>query len=692
MGRMKQFSFTKLTLLWFIVSLLTPVGATCLSQILSWQPTKGPYGAYGRCIGTNLRGHLYVGTDAGLYTSTNNGSNWKLEEMIGLQAEIASVFTLPGGVILVGTRGQGIFRSTNDGATWSNVWLSNRNSAMSFAKADTSLIFLGSYQDGLYRTSDEGRTWAKAGLGSNSAIGLTYTSQRVLLAASDSGVFRSTDKGETWSFILLGAEVQSIAQAPNEILFATTFGLGIFRSTDQGISWDKLKSGVSPEYFGAVGVDSTGRIFVAAQDGIIYSTDSGDSWSRLPSYQDTDVQLTVYFHPNGSIFVGAFHGVFRSTDGGKNWSQCNEGLLNTSVDFITSDKFNTVFAIVRGRGLFRSRNCGDSWEQLSDAIVWGLTTSPDGDVYVGASPWPMNEIWRTSDGGDHWEKKAAVQNFYFAGVTVGYRGEVYATDLEGRIFMSGDGGTSWKQIRNSTNYYDVAALRVTSKGHLFLASKSEGIFRSTNEGKEWEHLFVGLPTGRAMDLVIDPLGTIYAVHEKGFYRSVDDGNHWDLINGQMVYCEKLALNNNQDIFLTWSGRVFRSTDGGVHWVTEAPLDWVISMTVTPSGYIFAGTIDQGVYKTASTTATLPVRQQVLQNFPNPFNSSTTLRFDLASPTFVDLSIFNTLGQKVETIVGKVIPAGRYFYQWDARNLSSGAYFARFITPGSVSTKKLLLLK
>jgi photosystem II stability/assembly factor-like uncharacterized protein len=612
--------------------------------------------------------------------------------MIGRSPSISSVFRMPGGIILVGTYDDGVFRSTDDGLTWSRIWISQRNNAWSFARVDSTLVFLGAYQDGVYRSTDGGKNWTKAGLGSNSALCVLYTSGRVLLTASDSGIFRSTDQGYTWSYFSTGGNVRSIVQAPNGTVFASEFG-GILRSTDQGNTWSATNTSGFHQYFETATVDSSGRIFVAAgQSGIIYTTNNGDSWKSYPFFQWTDTEISAFAHPNGSFFAGSFRGVHRSTDGGTSWRQCNYGLGNTNIYFITSDNSNTVFALAQEYGLFRTKNYGQSWDQLADGNAWGLATSPAGDVYVGVSLDINNEIWRTSDGGDHWDKKAWVRHWEIAGLTIGYNGTIYATEWNGEIYKSTDGGATWKRIRSSPGYGDVNALRVNSKGYLFLASQSGGIYRSTNDGGEWQLLSGGLPTGRVTNIAIDPLGTIVITHERGIYRSVDDGDHWELLSNRLTNCDKIALNSNQELFVTQNGNFYRSTNGGVTWTYEAPIGYVLSMTVTPSGYVFVGTNMQGVYRTALPTATPPVTDQFLSNYPNPFNSSTTLRFDLSNQSFVNLSIVNLLGQKIETIVDDVIPAGRYVYLWNARNLSSGIYVARIVTPGNVSSRKLMLLK
>ncbi|WP_456429185.1 DUF5074 domain-containing protein [Rhodocaloribacter sp.] len=80
------------------------------------------------------------------------------------------------------------------------------------------------------------------------------------------------------------------------------------------------------------------------------------------------------------------------------------------------------------------------------------------------------------------------------------------------------------------------------------------------------------------------------------------------------------------------------------------------------------------------------------NYPNPFNPSTTLPFELARAGRVSLKIFNLLGEEVATLVDATLPAGRHTATWRASGLPSGLYLARLRAGASVQTRALTLLK
>ena len=81
-----------------------------------------------------------------------------------------------------------------------------------------------------------------------------------------------------------------------------------------------------------------------------------------------------------------------------------------------------------------------------------------------------------------------------------------------------------------------------------------------------------------------------------------------------------------------------------------------------------------------------------QNYPNPFNPSTEISFDLPTASHVELTVFNILGQKVETLVDSEREAGSYTVTWDASPYSSGVYFYRISAKDFTETKKMLMLK
>jgi hypothetical protein len=83
---------------------------------------------------------------------------------------------------------------------------------------------------------------------------------------------------------------------------------------------------------------------------------------------------------------------------------------------------------------------------------------------------------------------------------------------------------------------------------------------------------------------------------------------------------------------------------------------------------------------------------LFHNYPNPFNPSTIISFNIPSRSLVSLKILDLLGREVETIVSEELPAGNYSRQWNAKDFSGGVYFYRLQAGSFIKTKKLILLK
>jgi hypothetical protein len=89
---------------------------------------------------------------------------------------------------------------------------------------------------------------------------------------------------------------------------------------------------------------------------------------------------------------------------------------------------------------------------------------------------------------------------------------------------------------------------------------------------------------------------------------------------------------------------------------------------------------------------LPTSYTLSQNFPNPFNPVTTIKFDIAKPCQVKIVIYDILGKKIDTLLNDRLNTGRYSLQWNGTNQASGIYIYKLMTKDFVKVKKMLLLK
>ncbi|MBE0571498.1 MAG: T9SS type A sorting domain-containing protein [Ignavibacteriaceae bacterium] len=88
----------------------------------------------------------------------------------------------------------------------------------------------------------------------------------------------------------------------------------------------------------------------------------------------------------------------------------------------------------------------------------------------------------------------------------------------------------------------------------------------------------------------------------------------------------------------------------------------------------------------------PITYSLEQNFPNPFNPTTTIKFAVTKESNVNLSVYNILGELVSTLVNEQLKTGYHQYEFDASNLASGVYLCRIIAGDFVETRKMVLLR
>jgi hypothetical protein len=88
----------------------------------------------------------------------------------------------------------------------------------------------------------------------------------------------------------------------------------------------------------------------------------------------------------------------------------------------------------------------------------------------------------------------------------------------------------------------------------------------------------------------------------------------------------------------------------------------------------------------------PKEFALYQNYPNPFNPTTTIKFALPEKANVELSVYNSLGEKVADVFSGELGEGYHEVEFSASNLSSGIYFYRLESEKFVNVKKMIILK
>jgi len=133
-------------------------------------------------------------------------------------------------------------------------------------------------------------------------------------------------------------------------------------------------------------------------------------------------------------------------------------------------------------------------------------------------------------------------------------------------------------------------------------------------------------------------------------------------------------------------------------------------TTQSNGYIYSDVVNQtGIYiyrlkqvdldgtfeysnEIIANVIALPGQYALAQNYPNPFNPTTSIEYVIPQAGFVNLSVFNLLGERVAELVNEIMESGNHTIVFDASRLSSGTYIYTLSVNGNVVTKKMTLIK
>lgn len=123
--------------------------------------------------------------------------------------------------------------------------------------------------------------------------------------------------------------------------------------------------------------------------------------------------------------------------------------------------------------------------------------------------------------------------------------------------------------------------------------------------------------------------------------------------------------------------------------TDDTISWSISNATVE---IARWTLDPPPIGITQISTEIPEKFELYQNFPNPFNPSTLIRYDLAKNSDVNIVVYDLLGRQVASLVNQKQNAGRYQVSFDGASLASGIYFYKIVTQEYVQVKRMLLIK
>lgn len=152
-----------------------------------------------------INGTLYAGTNHGVFMTKNNGHNWSAADTAGLSYPVVGLVPLPG-YLFAATSGEGIYRSSDNGASWKEVFSTNYDfrglAALGGDIFAPAFQFPGDTTGGIFVTTDNGASWKEANDGlTDHTVNALYANGSDLFTGTNNGAYFSLDKGKSWALV-----------------------------------------------------------------------------------------------------------------------------------------------------------------------------------------------------------------------------------------------------------------------------------------------------------------------------------------------------------------------------------------------------------------------------------------------------------------------------------------------------------
>ena len=542
----------------------------------------------------------------GPFTHTNTGS-WSSGQG---RVNIVHVDPSNSNTIYLGAPAGGIWKSTNNGSTWTPLTdelpqIGVSGIAVDYSNSNVIYIATGdkdagdSYSVGVYKSTDGGLTWNPTGtMGASNPdragdIVIHPTNNQILWCATNDGLYRSLNAGVTWTRVQVGDFAQgSIRLKPGDP--STVYAVSnnrFFRSTNSGSSFTQITTGL-PLNSGRLILDVTpanaNYIYILSAttgfsfQGIYRSTDGGTNWTKTSGTTDIfesnqawfDLALGVSTTNADEIFTGCLN-VWKSTNGGvsvtkiNNWSE-PFGQSYTHADIHYLGYHGTKLFAGTDGGIYVSDNDGDNFTD----ITAGAQISQFYKIAVSKQT-ASNMVGGLQDNGGHAYSDASWKNYYGAdgmdtAIDPTNQNLYYGfTQNGGGLYISnsaGDGISATVGAPSGLNGNWVTPLVSNSEGTIF--SGFNNLYR-LNNGAWTLHNVDPLGTGNIDLISIDPSNDniIYVANGTELYKSVNGGVNFSAIffTGSNIESIEVHSSNSNIVYITTEGafgEVLKSTDGG----------------------------------------------------------------------------------------------------------------------------------
>ena len=705
--RKSNYRFNTILLFIFLVA-FTPI------NFAQWIQTNGPYGAMIENLSIN-DDYLFAAVyEHGMFHSNIQNLSWK-QINNGLPANfdnfVSNTIYSDKDNVYLGTN-KGLFLSTNNGDLWSDIGsqLYDKN-VTAIISIDNKLI-IGTRFGHIFRTLDSGKKWEDIGSLMPLTINTIVTNNDTLFAGTFNGVFYSVDGGYNWNPLnndgMYTQDIADIKFFDNKIFACSKNGGGVFVSADGGYRWSSIWNKQLPEIvYSIIPVDST--IFAGTTRGLYKYHTEDSSWELLLQTAQPIVSITS---KDEIIYIGLKgEGIYKYNITGELISNINNGLPFTFIKNIVVQG-TVLYCSTYFSGIYISTDDGDNWISLNN-------DSANSILVLGNTIYAYNEynVYSSENDGSSWTKLDSVPHdpdmilnnittdgqYLYLGVTI--INPFLTNSSAWGVYRSSDKGNTWKQMNDGLNNYNINYLDFV-EGVLYTSTDS-GFFAYNSTAQKWSKISNDLPN-RIKKIVFDN-GKYFAATEEQVYLSKDNRQSWQLIYTASSNNYILSMASNND-------KTFIGTNSGIFLYDETEDKWISSNNGLKNKYattltivenkIFAGTSGDGIWKsTINDSLTniakfqLPDGFYLSQNYPNPFNPTTTIQYQIPvvdalseGEAHITLKVYDMLGREIESLVDKYQSPGNYEVTFDGSNLSSGVYFYTLRTGSFSQTKKFVLMK